>query len=110
MCLFQSTHYVGHYFHTDRESGEVIELNCPSIVDEKIWNKVQEKVKGSKERHKQIAKTKNSYLIRHLLYCDHCGSPIHERMQEKNHTTLYLLSKKKEGLDEGKTSRRTEVS
>ena len=28
MRLFQNTHYIGHYIHTDKESGEVIELTC----------------------------------------------------------------------------------
>ena len=102
MRLFQNTHYIGHYIHTDKESEEVIELTCPSIVDEKIWNKVQEKVKGNKERHKQVAKTKNFYLIRHLLYCDHCGSPLHGRINQKQRVSYYFCPKKMKDWKKGK--------
>ena len=95
MRLFQNTHYVGYYKHTDRESEEVIDLTCPPIVDESIWNKVQEKVNRNKERHKQVAKTtKNFYLIRHLLYCDHCGSAMRGRMISSKNENLYYCPKK----------------
>jgi DNA invertase Pin-like site-specific DNA recombinase/DNA-binding transcriptional MerR regulator len=104
MRLFQNTHYVGYYKHTDRESEEVIDLTCPSIVDESIWNKVQEKVRRNKDRHKQVAKTKNFYLIRHLLYCDHCGSAMHGRIKEKKHEYFYYCPKKQKDWKKGNLS------
>ena len=105
MRLFKNTHYVGHYKHTDRESEEVIELTCPSIVDENIWIKVQEKINRNKERHKQVAKTtKNFYLIRHLLYCDHCSSPMHGRVKYRDHKisdNFYFCPKKQKQWKQG---------
>ena len=105
MRLFKNTHYVGHYKHTDRESEEVIELTCPSIVDENIWIKVQEKINRNKERHKQVAKTtKNFYLIRHLLYCDHCSSPMHGRVKyrdDKISDNFYFCPKKQKQWKQG---------
>ena len=75
------------------------------IVDEKIWNKVQEKVTKNKERHKQVAKTtKNFYLVRHLLYCDHCGSAMHGRMitrDGKVKDNFYYCPKKQKQWKQG---------
>ena len=102
MRLLKNTHHVGYYIHTDRESEEVIDLTCPSIVDEKIWNKVQEKIDRNQERYKQVAKTKNFYLIRHLLYCDHCGSPMHGKIKPKNWIATYFCPKKQKDWKKGK--------
>ncbi len=103
MRLYKNTHYVGHYRHTDKDTGEVIELNCPKIVNETIWNKVQEKVKRNKERFKQTAKTtKNFYLIRHLLYCEHCNTAMRGRIQKYSNINYYYCPKKQKDWKQGK--------
>ncbi len=102
MRLFKNTHHVGYYQHTDKESGEVIDLTCEPIVDESIWNKVQDKVERNQERYKQTAKTKNFYLLRHLLYCEHCGSMMHGKIKPKNRINLYYCPQKGKQWKEGK--------
>ena len=103
MRLFQNTHYIGHYFHTDKDSGEVIELTSPEIVDEKIWKSVQDKIKRNKDRHKQTAKTvKNFYLLRHLIYCGHCGNKIHGEIKPTIRRNVYFCPKKQKDWKKGK--------
>ena len=93
-CL-QNTHHVGFYSHTDNESGEVIPLTCPPIVDEKIWNAVQTTIKRNNARQKQNAKTvKNFYLLRHLIYCGHCESKIHGEIKPTIRRNVYFCPKK----------------
>ena len=41
--LMQNTHHIGYYTFTDKKSNETIECVCPPIVDETIWNRVQER-------------------------------------------------------------------
>ena len=40
--LMQNTHHLGHYTYTDKKTGETIPCVCPQIVDETLWNNVQD--------------------------------------------------------------------
>jgi len=103
MRLLKNTHHVGYYKHTDKESGEVIELTCPPIVDEKIWNSVQRIIKQNNDRGKQTAKTvKNFYLLRHLIYCGHCDNKIHGEIKPTTRRNVYYCPKKGKDWKKGK--------
>lgn len=103
MRLFQNTHYMGEYVNTDKESGEVIELTCEPIVDEKIWKFVQTKIKENKDRYRQVGKTtKNFYLLRHLMFCGHCGNKMHGKIKLKYGMNYYFCPKKGKDWKKGK--------
>ena len=56
------------------------------IIDEQLWNKVQERL----NRHNEVGKHKNyKYLLRELAYCGECGSGV---------TFMHTRRKNNEGI------------
>ena len=92
--LMQNTHHIGYYTYTDKKSGETVPCVCPPIVDETLWNNVQEIRKKIFERKGQNNRTQRFYLLRNLMYCGECGTQMSGRIHEKRNERLYFCSKK----------------
>ena len=93
-ALMKNTHYIGNYNWTDKKSGETVFCQCPAIVDETVWNDVQEKRKKISARKGQNNRTKRFYLLRNLMHCGECGSQMSGRIKEsKNERHYYCPSK-----------------
>ena len=75
-ALVSNTHYIGRYTYTDSKTDESVEVECPKIVSADIWQKCNEKKRKTLERKGQINRTKHFYLLRDLMYCHHCGTPM----------------------------------
>ncbi len=94
-ALLTNTHYSGHYLYTDKKSEQTIEVQCPSIVDQTTWNAAQ--YKRSREVIRQSQKNateKNFYLLRDLMFCEHCGRAISGRMNKSRAESSYYCPNK----------------
>ena len=78
--LLQNKHHIGHYDFTDKKSGETITCSCPPIVDETVWNQVQQRREQIFARKGQNNRTKRFYLLRNLMFCGECGSQMSGRI------------------------------
>lgn len=92
--ILQNTHPIGHYTYIDSKTQEAIKCVCAPIVSATLWNKCQEKRKQILARRGQNNRTKRFYLLRNLLYCGHCGSPMSGRIKEDKKEYLYYCPRK----------------
>lgn len=92
--ILQNTHPKGEYKYNDSKTNEVIMCYCPSIISKTLWNACQEKRRSVFRRRGQNNRTKRFYLLRNLLFCGHCGSPMSGRIKENKNEYLYYCPKK----------------
>jgi DNA invertase Pin-like site-specific DNA recombinase len=92
--LLRNTHHIGYYTWSDKKSGETITCECPSIVDETIWNAIDVKRKKEFARVKQNNTTRNFYLLRDLMVCGECGSNMSGRIIRSHREQNYYCPKK----------------
>lgn len=86
-ALMRNTHFIGFWSYTDAKSGESIEVACPRILTNDLWQRVKEM------RDVYIAQrgdngVKHFYMLKRILRCGHCGSwlsGIFSDLQSKNH-------------------------
>ncbi len=93
-AILKNEHYVGRYTYTDSKSEESVEVSCPKLVDETVWNDCQTKRKRILDRKGQINRTKKFYLLRDLMSCGHCGLPMGGRIAEEQFKALYYCPHK----------------
>ena len=87
--LLRNTHYIGHYTYNDKKLDETVECSCPSVIDDRLWNSVQERREKTKERKGQNNRTKRFYLLRNMMFCGHCGRPMSGRIKPSKNERLY---------------------
>ena len=92
--LLKNTHYIGSYKWTDHKSGDTYTCECPSIVDETIWNAAQARREKEFARVKQNNTTKKFYLLRDFLVCGECGSNLSGRIHPAKREQNYFCPKK----------------
>ena len=92
--LLQNTHHIGFYDWTDKKSGETINCSCPAIVDETVWNNVQQRREKIFARKGQNNRTKRFYLLRNIMYCGECGSQMSGRIHDLRNQRNYFCPKK----------------
>lgn len=102
-ALLKNTHYSGYYIYTDSKSGQMIEVQCPSIIDQNTWNAAQHKRSGEVLRNSQKnATVKNFYLLRDLMYCGHCGRGLSGRIiKTRAESSYYCPNKEREWVEKG---------
>lgn len=88
-ALVSNTHYIGRYTYTDSKTEESVEVECPKIVSASVWQKCNVKKRKTRERKGQINRTKHFYLLRDLMYCDHCGTPMGGRINKNQRQNWY---------------------
>jgi DNA invertase Pin-like site-specific DNA recombinase len=87
--ILKHTHYVGRYtFKDEKEDGSII-VECPQIVDISTWNNCQKRRERFLERKGQINRSVHFYLLRDLLYCHHCKTPLGGRINSSVHQNFY---------------------
>lgn len=92
--ILQNTHPTGHYNYLDSKTDEVVRCSCPPIIGKALWNTCQKKRKEAFARRGQNNRTKRFYLLRNLMYCGHCGSPMSGRIKEDKNEYLYYCPRK----------------
>ena len=93
-ALLKNTHYIGYYTYRDGVSEEEFTVECPPIVTKRTWKSVQSVRERILERRGQKNRTKHFYLLRDLMFCGHCGSPIRGRINESKHERFYYCDHK----------------
>jgi len=69
--ILVATVYYGKWYYRTRYHPDPIEVNTPSLIDRKLFNRAQRFLK--ERRLYSERNTKNSYLLSHLLFCGNCG-------------------------------------
>ncbi len=87
--ILRNEMYLGEYNYHDKKLDETVRCKCPQTVPTDLWNQVQTKRLRNLERRGQNARTENFYLLRNLMYCGHCQTPMTGRWKPKNHEYLY---------------------
>jgi len=67
-------------------------FECPPIVDESLFHKVQMRMKDILERKNQINRTQHEYLLRDYLYCNECKNGMSGIWREKLNQFNYFCS------------------
>ena len=106
-ALMKNTHYIGYYDFTDKKSGETVLCECPSLIDETVWNDVQELRKKIYERKGQNNRTKRFYLLRNLMYCGECGSQMSGRIRDSKNERHYFCPSKTRDWKKGALPEKT---
>lgn len=104
-ALIKNTHYKGQYEYLDKKSGRRYEVECPAIVDQTTWQAVQKLKTRVTSRVSQQNRTKHFYLLRDLMVCGHCGTPMSGRKKASNYEQHYYCpSKERDWAKSGSTA------
>jgi len=99
--LLTNTHHKGFYIYKDHYFDETLEVKCPPIVSEQVWNDCERKRKSNELSIRQKRKERKFYLLNGLLHCGHCGSRMAGRVIEKKNERLYYCPKKQRDWKKG---------
>jgi DNA invertase Pin-like site-specific DNA recombinase len=92
--ILRNTHYRGHYTYKDSKLDETVECSCPPIISDVLWNRVQERMEKRLQRKGQKNRTTRFYLLRDLMFCGHCGTPMGGRSKPSKNERLYYCVRK----------------
>jgi len=81
--------YAGYFDYTDKMLGETVRIQSPAIIDSHLFKIAQDKRKATREHKHQVNPTKHFYLLRGVLKCGHCGSPMGGRTNKAGHQHVY---------------------
>ena len=81
-AILMNKHYVGRYVYTD------------SKTDESVWTDCQTKRKRIMNRKGQVNRSTNFYLIRNLMVCGHCDTPMGGRTNKGAYQHYYYCPQK----------------
>lgn len=108
--LLTNTHYAGYYKMTDKKSGEVIRVECETLVPLSLYSEVtKEREKRSKVRVGE-SNLKRFYLLREFLVCKHCGSYFSGKTQSDSMRSVYYCPRKERNFVNRNTTRFKECS
>lgn len=92
--ILSNTHYIGYYTYSDKALKETVRVECPPIVAASLWQAVQDRRALILQRKGQVNRTKHFYLLRDLMYCGDCGSPMAARTRESKYEHFYYCPQK----------------
>lgn len=77
-------------YHKKRNKDNMIRIEngVPAIIDKDTWAKAQEKLKNNRNLNR-TNKNGRFYLLKGLLYCGECGSPMSGHMQRNGQGNRY---------------------
>jgi DNA invertase Pin-like site-specific DNA recombinase len=93
-ALIKNTHYTGKYVFTDGVSGEEIEVTCPRIMDDRLWDDCQTRRDHIIKRKGQTNRAKRFSLLKTYMWCGHCGTGIGAKVQPAQNRHYYYCPKK----------------
>lgn len=74
--ILTNTVYIGYYNYTDKKIGETVRVQTPQFIDDVTFNSIQRKFERINQRKHQTNTSKNFYLLRDLMVCEHCGTKM----------------------------------
>lgn len=77
-------------YHKKRNENNMIRIKngVPAIIDKETWAKAQEKLKNNRNLNR-TNKNGRFYLLKGLLFCGECGSPMSGNMQRNGQGNRY---------------------
>ena len=92
--ILHNTHHTGTYTFKDGVSGEQIEVSCPRIIDDALWDECQNRQHIATQRRSQINRTVHFSLLKEMMWCGHCGGAIGAKIQPSQRKEYYYCPKK----------------
>jgi hypothetical protein len=105
VSILRNTTYVGYSTYTDKFIGETIKSFSPTIIEDGVWNSVRQRVGRSRSVRQRENRTKKFYLLRDLMVCEHCGTRLSGRIDERIGVKVYYCPHKERSWVKGKTSK-----
>ena len=93
-ALLKNTHYTGSYIFTDGVSNETVEVKCPRIIDDALWNYCQKRRENIIKRKGQLNRATHVSLLKTFMWCGHCGNGIGAKIQPSQKKNYYYCPKK----------------
>ena len=87
--VLRNTHHGGFYTYLG------VKIDCPRIVDQEIWDKVQERLNKNQRIDRGCGTKVYDYPLRQILWCKHCGtqmSGISHKVKKDGHRINYCCS------------------
>lgn len=81
--------YSGYFDYTDKMLGETVRIQTPIIIDPEKFDIAQNKRKATREHKHHVNPSKHFYLLRGVIYCGHCGSPMGGRTSKAGQQRVY---------------------
>lgn len=92
--LMKNTHPIGTYTFTDGVSKEAIEVSCPRIINDDLWNTCESKRRAKLDRQNQTNRNVKFSLLKELMWCGHCGGAMGAKIQASQRKEYYYCPKK----------------
>ena len=102
--ILKNTHYIGYYTWTDKKSAETITCECQPLEDDTTCHLAHKKLHEKSIRSNQQRKTTRFYLLRDLMWCEHCGGKIAGRIKPSSYEYLYYCTNKTRNWKNGTLS------
>lgn len=84
--ILQNTHFEGYYTYEDHGLNETVRVECPSLGDPVLIQRVRTRFKSLKKTSNNI---KTTTLLKDKLVCGHCGSNFGQRINPKQYHSHY---------------------
>ncbi|MGV0960257.1 MAG: recombinase family protein [Limnohabitans sp.] len=81
--------YAGYFDYTDKMLGETVRIQTPPIIDPHLFQIAQDKRQATREHKIHVNPGKHFYLLRGVLVCGHCGTPMGGRTYKAGHQRVY---------------------
>lgn len=81
--------YAGYFDYTDKLIGETVRIQTPALIDPHLFQIAQDKRQATRQHKHQVNPSKHFYLLRGVLFCGHCGSPMGGRTHKAGHQHVY---------------------
>jgi DNA invertase Pin-like site-specific DNA recombinase len=81
--------YAGYFDYTDKMLGETVRIQTPPIIDSHLFQIAQDKRHATREHKNLVNPSKHFYLLRGVLFCGHCGTPMGGRTYRAGHQHVY---------------------
>lgn len=87
--VLRNTHHGGFYTYLG------VKIDCPRIVDQEIWDKVQERLNKNQRIDRGCGTKVYEYPLRQIMWCKHCEtqmSGISKKIKKDGHRINYCCS------------------
>lgn len=101
--ILSNTTYIGRTTYHDKFMKETIDVKTPRIISDELFGICSKRTKKFVERRPQINNTKYFYLLRDIMVCGHCGTPISGTIRKSRYHKVYYCPRKERVWKEHQT-------
>ena len=81
--------YAGYFDYTDKMLGETVRIKTPAIIEPHQFQIALDKRQATRQHKHLVTPSKHFYLLRGVLVCGHCGTPMGGRTHKAGHQQVY---------------------